>query len=1110
MSTSSRYQKCDPVDHVLLRPDTYVGDTAVGPRLNQFVVREGSLEHRESILMSPALERVFVEILSNALDNIPRSKELNVPMTTIKVWIDPDGETRIWNDGASIPVEKHDIEQIYIGTLIFGHLLTGDNYDDSKERSGSGRNGYGAKLTNIMSNQFDVESCDVHPRKDGYLRKFHQVWAGNMKKTEGPNLTMMKGTQPYTQVTWTPDPVVFGNGYYDEDTLGQLHRLVYDAAMIAGTDGVDVYLNDEQVPISNLKDYAKLFGATDVIEMRSKDSHVVLTPSDTGWDTVAFTNGVYNSEGGVHVDEWSDAIFRPLLLKFNKKGRPQLAIRDIKQFFRLFVSCRLPNPRFASQSKMKLAYPKPVTKVEKKHISVVTKWDIAGAINDLIASKEILALKKTERKKKGFKRIDGYDPANNSSGGKSNECILILTEGLSAKTYAVRGIQVGVLGKKGRDWIGIFPLRGKLLNVRNAKPEKIASNITITNIIHAVNLRYGVDYTKNENFKTLKYGKIIMLCDADTDGFHIEGLLINAFRRLFPTLFEREKPFLLSMGTPAVRVFTKPHTLFYSERAYEAFLEQEPGRNNIRKKYHKGLGTSNNSEVRETFGRKITSMVMDDLGDQKLGLVFDEKLADRRKQWLLKGPPDVALDDPMELPGSSDMTITDFVNKKMINFSLEDCERSIPHVLDGLKQSQRKILYAVFLKKINFKSQCLKVAQLSGFVAEKTGYHHGEGNLEDTIKKMADDVIGLSNIPLLFRDGQFGTRLSGGKDAAAGRYVNTKMDRLTRLLFPEVDDSLLPQQTDDGSVIEPEFYLPIVPTILINGCRGIGTGWSSTVPLYSPRDVISACEAWIDGGDDNVPEIHPWYRGFTGKITELENGRYMTTGVIAREKGFVKITELPIGMWTDDFKEFLEELLEKKMIRSMKNHCTPKKVRFEIKELPNGIKCTIANLKLCKPISTGNMVTFVQKGKIRKMKSAKSILCFFARCRLNLYVTRRLTQIASLNERLGIAQDKLLFLELVMTDKVVIRRRPEEDIEVDLLSNGLSKRGKSNSFDYLLNMSIRSQTQANMEKLAKEIESLKMHLDRVEKSTPGGTWKEELAKFREEYEIWEKTMSLDK
>ena len=1105
--TKRVYQKFQQVDHIKHRPDTYVGSIKSQTLNNQYIANlkadKPILQQKKTIRIKPALVRVFVEILSNALDNIARSIEDGIAMTKIEISIDEEtGEITIWNDGSWIPISTHKETGISIPQLIFGELLTSSNYDDSQERSVSGRNGYGAKLTNIFSTKFDIEI--VCPDGENW-KVYRQSWSNNMKDKTDPEVVIRDFGPPSTKITWIPDFKFFKCKGYTNDLLGLYHKFVYDAAMISGDHRVSVYLNKKKLPINGLRSYAKMFNdCGEILEIKTSDSVVVIIPS-SAFEFSAFTNGVYNDDGGVHVEMWGEAIFRPLLAKFNKKNKPHINIKDIRQFFHLFIKCNLPNPEFSSQSKTFLTSPQPTIRVTNKHILTLSKWSFAEKVREIIQAKELISLKKTEKKRKGFQKIPGYDPANNSGGRLAKECILIFTEGLSAKTFAVRGISKGFNGKSGRDWFGIFPLRGKLLNCSNAKVNSIIKNIAIKNAINALGLRFGVDYTVERNFLQLNYGKIAMLCDADVDGIHIQGLFINFLICLFPSLFERSESFIVSMETPLVRVFDgRTSRVFYDERRFESFMKEDTRNKSLRKKYHKGLGTSSNSEVLKTFGERIIEYIYDKDAKHHFTMLFNSKLSDSRKKWLSNYDP-----DNVKFPDAGSnvkMDLSDFVNHRMICYSLDDCGRSIPHLLDGLKESQRKILYAVFKKKLDFGGKTLKIAQLAGYVAETTAYHHGEQCLFDTIIKLANDIVGMNNIPLFFRDGQFGTRLSGGKDASAARYIFTKLDKLTRHLFPKIDDNLLPRRTDDGNLIEPRFYIPIIPMILVNGCQaGIGTGWSCSVPLYNPMDLVTACRNWMTCGIDKTPSMRPWYRNFSGKITKINKNKFRTIGVLTRERNKVKILELPIGLWTDKFKEFLEDLLEKKMIKSLKNYSTPQKVLFEITEHPNGIKCNIENLKLSTIVTTTNMVLFLPNGKLKKFDTPMEIISYFCAFRLKLYEKRRSYLIKECKSKLEIAEQRYRFLDYVMKDKIVVYRKNKPYIIQELETHGFQK-FKTNkdveNFDYLLNMDILSFSEEKLERLTKEIAKYKTELESFASLSAKDMWVDDLQNFESAYNRW--------
>ena len=374
------------------------------------------------------------------LITINEVKKSSTPCTKIKISINNEtGEIIIWNNGMSIPIKKK--ENLYVHSLIFGKLLSGENYDDSQERYSSGRNGVGIKLVNVFSNEFKVKACDGE-------RNFSQTWKNHMRNRGKPRVNKLKKPKPgFTQVSWTPDFSLFNCDSYSNDLLSILYKHAYDCAMLTG---IPVYLNGKKIPIKSLKDYAKLYSKTkEILSLESNTcSVVVVANTNRKFEHIAFTNGIYNADGGVHVNAWKEAIFRPLVQKINKPNKPQITIADVLLHFRLFINSRVPNPEFSSQSKTKLTSPNVTVKVSPDDIKKLSRWAFMQEIKDLIKGKELVKLKKVSRKSRKFKKIQGFDPANNAGGKYSSECSLILCEGLSAKTYAVQGIQVGWNGKK--------------------------------------------------------------------------------------------------------------------------------------------------------------------------------------------------------------------------------------------------------------------------------------------------------------------------------------------------------------------------------------------------------------------------------------------------------------------------------------------------------------------------------------------------------------------------------------------------------------------------------------------------------------------------------------
>lgn len=1098
-SKKIEYSEMDPLEHCLKRPDTYISGIRNVTR-EEWVVESTETEEKEdpvpqlrfrSISSNPGLERLFIESQSNAIDNMWRSSEAGVKQTFIELTADQEtGWTSVKNDGLVIALERHAESGLWNPEFIFGRLRTSSNYDDTEDRKTSGKNGLGIKLTNIYSLEFKVEIFDKNTSM-----KYEQSWSNHMKTKGDAVLTKLKKTgQPktsYTQVSWRPDFSYFSLVSYPSDMISLFLRYAYDTAMVTG---LTVSFNGQPIPTKTMKVYTKALQADECVYLESKDSKVAISASEE-YRQLSFVNGCYTCEGGVHVDTWAAPLFRGIIERMESKAKGvKITVRDIKKYFTFVVNATVTRPEFSSQSKNFLVSPPVEHAIDDKVINAVMKWEFVKKMMDEFKAKEMVNLKKSE--KRGYVKVEGLDPANLAGGAKSKECILVICEGESAKTYTVAGLDVGIEGKKGRDYIGIYPIRGKILNTRNASSTQIQANREITGIRQALGLQLGVDYTLDENFKKLRYGKIMVVSDADSDGRHITGLLLNIFHSMYPSLVVRND-FLYSMRTPIMTIYSgKVERDMYTEQEYECYLKTAKSKpTNI--KWRKGLGSSKRDEVKKSFAKRMVQFTQDENSDMNMIKAFDKKFADQRKDWLAEYviPSSISAEEKtVEL-----QPISTFINHEFITFSLEDCQRSLPNIMDGLKESQRKVLFACFKKKLW--NHPVKVAQLAGSVAELTQYHHGEQNLLETITKLAQDFVGSNNLPYLIQDGQFGTRLEGGKDAAAARYIYTKLEQRTRLLFREEDEPLYTYVESDGEKVEPEYYLPILPMVLVNGCTGIGTGWSSEVPCFHPKQLIEWIHVWLDrDGEmmermgeveiDHTPELKPWYRNFTGTI-EMDGKRAITRGTFkeGKKKGTYDITELPIGVWTNKYKDQIEDWYEEKALQHRANYSTVDNVSFTITP-SESFEMSDKNLKLVSYLSMSNMVAFNGDKKITKYEDVHSILREYCSKRLGLYEKRKVYQLEQLETSILFEQNKIRFLTEVMNDDLVLFKKSEEWIEEEMTKRNYTRIEKG--YQYLLHLPIRSFSKEKIEELEKRKGELEESHRVLTLLTPKALWRNEL------------------
>jgi DNA topoisomerase-2 len=456
----------------------------------------------------------------------------------------------------------------------------------------------------------------------------------------------------------------------------------------------------------------------------------------------------------------------------------------------------------------------------------------------------------------------------------------------------------------------------------------------------------------------------------------------------------------------------------------------------------------------------------------------------------------------------------------LIHFSNDDCSRSIPSLVDGFKPSQRKILYGAALRGLD--KDEVKVAQLAGFVSDKAAYHHGEASLMGAIIGMAQNFVGSNNINPLKPNGQFGSRLRGGKDAASPRYIWTMFENITTKIFMPCDNPILNQQDDDGLPIEPEFYAPIIPMILINGAKGIGTGFSTTIPPFNPKEVIENIKNKLTKKPYKF--MSPWYQGFKGEIKKKDDNSYEIYGKWhINEKGNkLIIHELPIGEWSSDYKEFLEKMLDdtpppkkegaknvkekekkKNPFLSYSDNNTDTKVHFELEFEPEyleNIKDIESTFHLMKKVSLGNMHLYNKKGAIQKYETIESILNDYFDVRLELYQKRKDYLLAELEAQLKVISWKVKFILMIVEKKLEVNNKKKSDIEAELEKHKFMK--NDNSYNYLLSMPIYNLTNEKIEELKKQEKDKQAEFDALVEKTPEQLWTKDLEELETAYDKW--------
>ena len=1069
MEIEKVYQKKTPLQHVLLRPDTYVGSVEKTTE-KMWVLNEGKIKRKE-ISYVPGLYKIFDEILVNAADNYTRDPS----MTEIRVVIDKEkNQISVWNDGKGIPVVIHKEEDVYVPELIFGHLLTSSHYNDEEKKITGGRNGFGAKLTNIFSCLFSVETVDSERGL-----KFKLTWKNNMRD-KGKVLISQVKERDYTKIVFRPDLEKFGMTELDNDIISLFEKRVYD---IAGCNSnIKVKLGRKVVKLKNFCVYTKLYfeDKKAVLFEECNERWQVCVALSNKFEQISFVNSIFTAKGGNHVNH----VLKPIISALSdviqtKNNAVPVKSAQIKNYLFIAVNCRIENPAFNSQTKEFL---NSMVKnfgsrcdFSDVFIKKITKLGIVEKTLEWAFLRQKQVLQKTRGKKTRLKGLSKLSDATKLGPGST----LILTEGDSAMTFAIAGLSV-----VGRKNYGAFPLKGKPLNVRDISYEKYVKNTELSALRDIIGLQHETVYTDT---KKLRYGRIMLLTDQDNDGSHIKGLLINFIHYYWPELL-KIKGFITEFITPLVKATKGKQTRsFYSQTTYEKWRQETSDSNKYKIKYYKGLGTSGPKEAKLYFKdiakHSISFVYEGESDDNALDLVFNKKKAAERKDWLTMFVPGTIL------PIKSEITYSDFIHKELVHFSVAHCLRSIPSVVDGFKPGQRKVLYTCFLKKI---TKEIKIAQLSGMVSQKSAYHHGEESLNKTIIGMAQAFVGSNNVCLLYPSGSFGSRRTGGKDAASPRYIYTRLCNIARVIFPPEDDFVLTYLEDDGMKVEPEYYVPIVPMILINGSDGIGTGWSSNIPNYNPREIVENIKHMLEGEEPR--EMHPWYRKFKGDISyDEKEKRYDIKGVYKREDK-VTITELPVGTWTQSYKQELEKLLEQEIIVDFSDESTDTEVLFTV-ELPEESKEKEIEslLQLCTHKSCSNMHLFDSNKKICKYFSVTDILKEFFQIRLSFYTKRKHYLVGALQKECLMLANKARFVLMIVQDELIVKNKQKEELFQELETLEFDK--KDDKFDYLLDMPIHTLTSEKIGELIEKKDNKIKELELLINTTEKEMWTRELEEF---------------
>ena len=944
-------------EQLLLRPDMMAGDCTIHEE-EEFFIDTNSIKYGINTY-SACLSKMFDEALTNATDNYQRNKNLKDP---IEIDLTYD-HFRIKNYGPTLEIKIDPKLHKYIPEIAFAEFNTSSNYDDSKERYTNGRNGVGIKLTNTFSKIFIINIVS-----NG--QKYSQVFQNNLSIINPPKI-IPTNEKNSVEIICYPDFTYQFLNQFKNISGGNMSHLMFRAFSTV-LFGRNVIINGQTYPGMTFNKFSILLAMAYLNKFNSNISEYEHYDYSTQFSTVSvyivpfklhkqlsYVNNIYTSENGSHVD----TLLQQIRNKFKNDSKSESSPIN---YLLILINQNVNQPEFNSQAKNKL-----ITKINV---------DYSQLVNKLIKSESLAGYMYNKPKKTKIAERIFYEkcqPANKAGTKERQKCTLFITEGDSATSMVNKGF-----AQFGHDYFGVYTLRGKVLNVRKATNEKIDKNKIVMNLLRELGLQRGSNYSISD----LRYGRIVMVKDADVDGDAIMGLVYNIFFTFFKSLLLQN--FFYEFTTPAFQIILKDKLnkkgLGFSNNVKLEFTTEAMLNNKLKETpknkidhihYMKGLGSITDEDAKRYFSNIDKHLILitihnetkpikgkfgeyDDIiygpkkADEYMEMVYSNSKIniDKRKNWVMSCDPKKVLE---RANGMNEMPIVLFQHLSNIHFALDNCHRSMVNIVDGLKPSYRKIMYTLFSKGNTATSKTEKVAAVAGEVTKFAKYMHGEASLQETIFTMMKYWAGTNNIPLLNDHGSIGSRL-GDKHAQA-RYVFLTLSSLARLIYIPDDDPILIPSYDEGEQVEPEYYVPIIPMTLINGSKGIGTGFSNLIPQHNQYDCINYIKTTLNYPENlnslvNFPNelspINPYYPECNVKVEITDKG-YVTygsqewifpkvtkneifwkTSLLPGKNGkhpldynpaYLKITEIPIGCNLKTIIEQIQKMLGEKSNQTKKD-----------------------------------------------------------------------------------------------------------------------------------------------------------------------------------------------
>jgi DNA topoisomerase-2 len=1060
----------------------------------------------KSIVFRHGFLSLMNELLTNALDNQHRPGR----MTYISIkW---NGTAlAVENDGATLST-LNTVEGQPELLVAFGWMHSGTNFDQGDGKKANmftaGRNGVGGKACLVFCKSYEVTACNMEEEKQLTIR-----WQEGYQST--PNLSKLKdykADKNKTRVVWEPDLTVLGtaDGGLPEDMDLVCSFLAHNASLCA-REGVVVKYNGKQIKPRLPEHFCRLLGAStplatcnvtnddgvEVLRLCIGVRSTPLTEPEVGL-TYAFVNST-PCPNGTHETMILRKVCDVLDEISKKKRTGGVEVRITPAFLRkhaiIVATVLVDNERFTDQTKRTLDTPvkdygwKWRAAPDSFYAALGRTPFIERAI-DIAKQKDLWdASRATKNTKRNAATDSKYEPAQKKGMPQST---LIVCEGDSAANLVRSGL--GVIGRK---HYGLYPLRGKFLNVRGVKAGDIMQNREAMTLLRILGIQMGVEYD-DAMVRKLPYQRLMIMADQDVDGAHIAGLVVNFVDVVAPSLLAKHPTFMYRFATSLIRVSVDKQQLgFYSQTEFDEWVadRRAQGLGIGTCKYFKGLGTSSATLAKEYF-RNLSdnTIAMHHTGAEcanALDMAFNKKRSDHRKEFLTSCDPRAYVDYRADVT-----TVNTFVTSELLpQYALASVVRAIPSVVDGFKEALRKSFYGAHMIKIP--NGGLSVANAAGEIASKTKYHHRTTALEDTIIGMTADYAGTSNVNLFLPLGQFGTRYKHQAASAAYPLIALN-DPIESLLYPPADDPILVHKVDEGHLVEPEVYTPVIAMVLVQGARGIATGWSTDVPQFHPVDVIDATRSLLDG--NQIPQLTPWYRGFSGPIVSDGEGHFSVSGLVEWVRGDIHVREVPPFREVEAYKDdWIKAAYTDKEIHI--GECgTDEVVHLILKNATVSRTETLKELGLVKRIGYNNMHLLNAAGVLTKYATPEEILREHATVRISAYARRISHQISMCERDVTVSNAKIMYIEHNLNETFVMKTlRNSKDAGEACRALGLPEHPVDGGYNFLLTMSQISLVAENVDRLRNKAQEMRDELERLRTLTPQNVWREELAALKDEF-----------